>query len=72
MGEITFPEVSGKNLKRKKYRFPQDFPAPLNIVLMAFQRYQQLEINTWLPFVGQLDSEYEDLTYLEFPLDSSC
>jgi hypothetical protein len=68
MGEITFPEVSGKNLKRKKYRFPQDFPAPLNIVLMAFQRYQQLEINTWLPFVGQLDSEYEDLTYLEFPV----
>jgi len=65
---ITFPEVSGKNLKRNKFHFPQDFPAPLNIVLIAFQREQQLEINTWLPFVSQLDSEYADLTYLEFPV----
>lgn len=68
MGNIFFPEVSGRNLKRKKYHFPQDFIAPLNIVLIAFQRHQQLEINTWLPFVDQLDSEYADLTYFEFPV----
>jgi hypothetical protein len=68
MGEIIFPEVSGKNLKRKKFHFPQDFPTSLNIVLVAFQRHQQLEINTWLPFVSELDSEYSDLTYFEFPV----
>jgi hypothetical protein len=68
MGNIFFPEVSGRNLKRKKYHFPQDFIAPLNIVLIAFQRHQQLEINTWLPFVSELDSEYSDLTYFEFPV----
>ena len=68
MGEIIFPEHSGKNLKRKKFHFPQDFPASLNIALVAFQRDQQLDINTWLPFVSVLDSEYADLTYFEFPV----
>ena len=67
MDEIIFPEVSGRNLKRKKYTRPQDFPSSLNIVLVAFQRYQQLDINTWMPFVSELDSEYSDLTYFELP-----
>ena len=65
---ITFPQVTGKNLERKKYQFPQDFPAKHNIVLMAFYRHQQLDINTWLPFLDQLEEKYEDLAYLELPV----
>ncbi|NOH11991.1 MAG: hypothetical protein HND51_10130 [Chloroflexi bacterium] len=64
----TFPTVSGKNLDRKKLTFPKDFPAPYNLALMAFYQRQQLDVNTWLPFADQLDSEHEDFTYIEFPV----
>jgi hypothetical protein len=64
----TFPEVSGKNLKRKKLTFPTDFPAEHTVVLMAFYRHQQLDIDTWLPFVSQMESDYEDLAYVELPV----
>ncbi len=35
---------------------------------MAFYRHQQLDINTWLPFLDQLEDKYEDLAYLELPV----
>ena len=65
---ISFPQVSGKNLERQKLSFPADFAAPFNLILMAFFQHQQLEINTWLPFVDQLDSEGDAFTYYEFPV----
>ncbi|MCJ7624846.1 MAG: hypothetical protein MUO76_15200 [Anaerolineaceae bacterium] len=68
MKAITFPNVAGKNLKRKIHTFPKDFPAQYNIILMAFHRHQQLDINTWLPFVDQLENKVSNLAYLEFPV----
>lgn len=64
----TFPEVSGKNLKRKKLTFPADFPAGHTVVLMAFYRHQQLDIDTWLPFVSQLENDHQDVAYVELPV----
>ena len=49
METIVFPEIAGKNLQRKKKVFPQDFPAKYTVVLIAFLRHQQLDIDTWLP-----------------------
>ena len=64
----TFPEVSGKNLKRRKLIFPADFPAGHTVVLMAFYRHQQLDIDTWLPFVSQLENDNQDVAYVELPV----
>lgn len=63
-----FPEVSGKNLQRKKLTFPADFPAQYTIVLMAFYQQQQMDIDTWMPFASQLEYEYENLAYVELPV----
>ena len=68
MKTITFPKVSGKNLKREKMVFPKDFPAKYNLVLMAFYRHQQLDINTWLPYAEQLEDKYIDVKYVELPV----
>lgn len=68
MSTKKFPEVSGKNLQRKKRSFPADFPAQYTIVLMAFLRHQQLDIDTWMPFASQLEAEYENLAYVELPV----
>ena len=68
MKTITFPQVAGKNLKRKKLQFPKDFPAQYTVVLIAFYRHHQMDINTWLPYVDQLENKYENLTYIELPV----
>jgi len=68
MKKIWFPEVSGKNLKRKKLTFPAEFPARYTIVLMAFYRHQQADIDTWMPFANQVEKEYQDLAYVELPV----
>lgn len=68
MQKNQFPEVSGKNLKRKKLTFPAGFPARYTVVLMAFYRQQQADIDTWMPFASQIEKEYEDLAYVEFPV----
>ena len=68
MQKKHFPEVTGKNLKRKKLTFPADFPARYTIVLMAFYRHQQADIDTWMPFASQMENEYEDLAYVELPV----
>jgi hypothetical protein len=68
MKKIAFPQVSGRNLKRIKHVFPQDFPAKYTIVLIAFWRHQQNHIDTWLPFVTKLEEQYQNMAYVEFPV----
>ncbi len=68
MENNQFPEVSGRNLNRQKLTFPVDFPAENTLVLMAFYRQQQADIDTWLPFANQLENDYADLAYVELPV----
>jgi len=68
MQKNQFPKVSGKNLKRKKLTFPAGFPARYTVVLMAFYRHQQADIDTWMPFANRIENEYEDLAYVELPV----
>jgi hypothetical protein len=68
MKSITFPQVSGRNLKRHKFVFPEDFPARYTIVLMAFYRHHQKDIDTWIPFASHVENKYEDLAYVELPV----
>jgi len=68
METIQFPNVSGRNLQRQSVQFPQDFPAKYTVVLMAFWREQQNDIDTWLPFVNVLEKLYRDTAYVEFPV----
>jgi hypothetical protein len=42
-----FPNVSGSNLNGKAFTLPHDLAAPLNLVLVAYQRDQQAAVDTW-------------------------
>jgi hypothetical protein len=68
MKSITFPQVSGRNLKRHKFTFPEDFPAKYTVVLMAFYRHHQNDVDTWIPFASQMEIKYGDLAYIELPV----
>jgi len=63
----TFPEVKGKNLEGKNLLLPQDFEGDMNLVFLAFQREQQLMVNTWLPTADLLENIYPELKYYELP-----
>jgi hypothetical protein len=68
MDSIQFPTVSGRNLQRESLQFPQDFPAKYTIVLMAFWRHQQNDVDTWLPYANVLEKLYLGTAYVEFPV----
>jgi hypothetical protein len=53
---------------RRKVALPADLEGELNILLIAFQRWQQSVIDTWVPFVRQLEETNEGVSYYELPV----
>jgi len=64
---MQFPTVSGSNLQRSKFTLPQDLQGELNLVLIAFQQWQQTQVDTWIPFARQLEKDHPALRYYELP-----
>ncbi len=71
-GEMTdslgvFPSVSFDNLEGKTFNLPQDFKGNVNLVLIAFQREQQRDIETWFSVGDSLEQEFEEFAFYEIP-----
>jgi hypothetical protein len=64
---MYFPTVSGFNLQGRRFQLPNDFAGKYNVALIAFQQWQQEEVNTWLPFLKNLGKTHGDLRYYELP-----
>ena len=64
---MQFPEVTGSNLQRQQIQLPQGFEGELNLVLIAFQQWQQAQVDTWLPFARQLEESHPSMRYYELP-----
>jgi len=64
---VRFPQIAGANLARKRLTLPQDFEGQANILLIAFQQWQQGEVNTWVPTVQKLEAAYPGVRYYELP-----
>ena len=62
-----FPLVKGSNLQRKKLVLPQDFQGEFNVVLIAFQQWQQSQVDTWIPCTSRLEKAYPGLVTYELP-----
>ena len=65
--EPHFPEVSGYNLMREEFIFPEDFEGKFNLVLIPFQQVQQRDVNTWIPPAQELERTVPGLVYYELP-----
>lgn len=63
-----FPEVEGKSLAGSHLKLPGDFDGDPTLVLVAFQRHQQSDIDTWIPLSVALTEEYPDLRSYEVPV----
>ena len=67
MTTTQFSVVTGSNLQRKKLTLPEDFQGDLNLVLIAFQQWQQREVDTWIPFARKLEESHPEVRYYELP-----
>jgi hypothetical protein len=65
--EPHFPVVSGYNLDRNEFEFPRDFAGRYNLVIVAFQQYHQNTVNTWIPFVQEIEAYLPGFIYYELP-----
>jgi hypothetical protein len=65
--DARFPTVTGSNLQRQKLTLPQDFQGEHNLVFIAFQQWQQSQVDTWIPFAKQLEESQPEVRYYELP-----
>ncbi len=64
---MIFPPVQGSNLERRQFRLPDDFEGERNLVLIAFQREQQFDVDTWTTPIKGLLERYPELRFYELP-----
>lgn len=62
-----FPDVRGSNLEGREFRLPADFEGERNVVLIAFERGQQAQVDTWLPLARRLEDEFPHVRAYELP-----
>jgi hypothetical protein len=62
----TFPELTAKNLQEKTLSLPGDFAGERNLLLIAFKRKQQQNVDTWLREMKRFES-FPDFHYYELP-----
>ncbi len=62
-----FPHVEGSNLEGERFALPSDFKGELNVVLVAFKREQQSDVDSWMPALKTMAGARGDLRIYEIP-----
>src|SRR5271157_1867700 len=62
-----FPELSASNLEGHTLVLPRDFEGERNLLLVAFEREQQKNVDTWLKEMKQFEQLDSGLHYYELP-----
>lgn len=68
---LLFPTVQGESLSGRPMALPKDFEGKVNLIIVAFQREQQLLVNSWTPVIQQLEKKYPELHSYELPTIST-
>lgn len=64
---IVFPAVEGRDLKMNARALPNAFDGKRNLVLVAFQRWQQSEVDTWIEPAGRIAARDPGFRFFEVP-----
>lgn len=64
---IRLPMVAGRDIDGNDFVVPTDFAGELNLVLMAFTREHQYDVNTWLPHARELEASWQGFRVYEVP-----
>ncbi len=66
-GSAKFPDLKASNLESRAFNLPQDFGGERNLVLIAFQREQQEQLDTWLKEMKRFQEVDPAFQYYELP-----
>lgn len=66
----VFPAMEATDLNKQSIRLPGGLAGELNLLLMAFERRQQADIDTWLGPLPALAGKHSQLAYYEIPVIS--
>ena len=66
----TLPTVAAIALNRTKISLPQDFSAPLNLLILPFARNQQSTVESWLPVVSTTPVAHSEIQTWVLPISS--
>jgi len=66
-GEARFPRLIASNLERRSFTLPDDFEGSRNLLLVAFQREQQQQVDTWLREMRRFEELDPEFRYYELP-----
>jgi hypothetical protein len=64
----VFPTYVAEDLNGRELAVPRDAHSDLTLVVVAFQRWQQRDIDAWLDRTAPLFERQPDLDYLELPV----
>ncbi len=65
---LAFPTITGTNLSGDGLTLPADFTGDYVLVVVPFDRDQQVRADTWLPFAVELAENYEGFNYYDVPV----
>jgi hypothetical protein len=68
--EVRFPEVEGSSLSGTSHRLPATLAGDLNLLLIVFRKWQQTDVNTWVPVAEALEAEIRGFRVYELPVIS--
>lgn len=63
-----FPKVTGIDLQGNKRDLPQAFDKPINIVVVAFKREQQKNVDGWIKVLDPIVEKNAEVGFYELPL----
>lgn len=62
-----FPPVTATNLEKRELSLPADFEGDRNLLLVAFEREQQKNVDTWLREMKRFEELDPSFRYYELP-----
>ena len=62
-----FPQVAGEDLLGNEILVPTQLREEFNVLIVAFQRWHQRLVNTWVPFLKEVVEKYPNTEFYELP-----
>ena len=59
------PQVTTRDLNGVRRQLPN---GRLTVLVIAYQRWQQLEVDTWAPALHAIEHAFDDVSYFELPV----
>jgi hypothetical protein len=63
----VFPAIEAETLRGRTLRLPADLKGARNLLLVAYEREQQADLDTWLAVLDTLAPQLPDFAYYELP-----